>query len=159
MGKALAVCFVLFMGLVALSIDKAQSPKNRPQVHFDSDEQASRCADPAACRRANEVAYKNVAQNTKKEAEYRRKEMEVSEQRAIIAVTKRAVASSLRDPSSAIFGQVFYARKKKGDAVCGEVNARNGFGGYTGMQPFVVTIPEGTLYLNSVSQWNSRCAN
>jgi len=171
MGKVLVVCLVLFMGLVALSSHKdhgrpkyaAQQPVSIPKPlttaasggtldqakHGDA---AIRCDDLAACQKANAEAYRRTAEN-------RKREMEASEQTAIIAVTKGSVAASLRDPASALFREVFYARKKKGDAVCGEVNATNGFGGYTGFQPFVVTLPEGTLYLNSIPKWNSRCAS
>ncbi len=44
------------------------------------------------------------------------------------------VRSQLRDPDSARWGEVWTV-----DLIhyCGEVNARNGFGGYTGMQPFI----------------------
>jgi hypothetical protein len=47
------------------------------------------------------------------------------------------VRAALRDPSSAEFRQV---RRCSGDraVVIGEVNARNGFGGYTGFTHFIV---------------------
>lgn len=43
------------------------------------------------------------------------------------------VAQRLRDPASRQFRNI---RNPFGGLVCGEVNARNGFGGYTGFQPF-----------------------
>jgi hypothetical protein len=158
MGKAWVVCFLLCVGFVALNSHRAPSPTSQPQVHFDGGESADRCADPEACKKANEIAYKNVAANDSKAKEASRQWIAVSRQEAVIALTKRAVASALREPSSAVFKDVFYVRKKVGDAVCGEVNARNGFGGFTGMQPFVVTLPEGTLHLNSIPKWNRHCA-
>lgn len=52
---------------------------------------------------------------------------------AVHAGTKR----SLKDPNSAMFGELKAASDGKGIVyVCGYVNARNSFGGYTGMQPF-----------------------
>lgn len=48
-----------------------------------------------------------------------------------------AVRAELRDPESAKieskFGQIF----PSDDLYCGEVNSRNGYGGYTGFQDFV----------------------
>jgi len=48
----------------------------------------------------------------------------------------------LKDPDSARFGRIFQGRGIVGMiTVCGEVNAKNGYGGYTGMTP-VVYFPE-----------------
>lgn len=49
---------------------------------------------------------------------------------------KRAVIARLKDPDSAQFRNL---RIGKGDIVCGEVNARNSYGGMTGFQPFFAT--------------------
>lgn len=54
------------------------------------------------------------------------------EHRAESAAT--AVRNQLRDPQSSQFRKVYVA----GDVVCGEVNARNGFGGLAGFAPFIV---------------------
>lgn len=52
---------------------------------------------------------------------------------------KSGMASALRDPESARYGKMSAARlKQTGDiVVCGYINAKNGFGGYGGEQPFV----------------------
>jgi hypothetical protein len=51
---------------------------------------------------------------------------------------QRAVIRILKDPGSAQFGRIFEGRRVVGKAtVCAEVNAKNGFGDYTGMTPFV----------------------
>lgn len=52
----------------------------------------------------------------------------------IQVAAQRAVRERLKDPSSAEFGEFRYVRGKAG---CGTVNARNGFGGYTGEQRFI----------------------
>lgn len=53
------------------------------------------------------------------------------------------VRSSLKDPDSARFGAMRAAKDTKGAVVvCGFVNAKNSFGGYTGDQPFVGTLSE-----------------
>lgn len=54
------------------------------------------------------------------------------------------VAAGLRDPSSAQFQKV---EVRKSGAVCGEVNGRNGYGGYVGFKQFVVT-PAGEVSID-----------
>ena len=49
------------------------------------------------------------------------------------------VARSMRDPTSAQFRNMMVFAS---GAVCGEVNAKNGFGGYVGFDPFIVTSAE-----------------
>ena len=62
-----------------------------------------------------------------------------------------AVLKNLKDPDSAKFdpqdGQT-YSLNKDGSlyAVCGEVNAKNGFGGYSGAQAWIYVIPKNTVY-------------
>lgn len=57
----------------------------------------------------------------------------------LVAMVKTGVTNSLKDPGSAQFGTMM-ASAEAGDremvTVCGLVNARNSFGGYTGMQPY-----------------------
>lgn len=47
-----------------------------------------------------------------------------------------AVERKLKDPSSAQF-EAFVSRLSGEPVVCGTVNAKNGFGGYSGRQPFI----------------------
>ena len=54
------------------------------------------------------------------------------------AAIEASVRSSLRDPSSAVFGRVMAVIDARGTkTVCGFVNGRNGFGGYTGFTPYI----------------------
>lgn len=46
---------------------------------------------------------------------------------------RRVLEMQLRDPSSLLLRNV---RKAANGGICGELNARNGFGGYTGFQRF-----------------------
>lgn len=50
---------------------------------------------------------------------------------------KLSVRESLRDPESAQFRNLRVKEKPSGAIVCGEVNAKNGFGGYEGFERFV----------------------
>ena len=60
-------------------------------------------------------------------------------------LAQAAVLSTLRDPASARFTYM-YVNLDAG-VVCGEVNARNGFGGYTGDKYFMMGDPVGGLVM------------
>ena len=51
---------------------------------------------------------------------------------------KDGVSEQLKDPTSPLFGKVKAARMTLNDSVyvCGYVNAKNSYGGYTGSKPF-----------------------
>jgi hypothetical protein len=54
------------------------------------------------------------------------------------AVAKRLVASQMRDPDSVEFQNVgAHVRSDGSHIVCGEVNAKNGFGAYVGYVRFI----------------------
>jgi hypothetical protein len=54
----------------------------------------------------------------------------------------------LKDPKSAEFGNIRFLKSDRGNyGVCGEVNAKNSFGGYTGRSGFVVSDKD--AYLDS----------
>lgn len=93
-------------------------------------------------------------------------EKEASRRSGMVYAAKAIITQGMRDPSSATFGNVFYA-DKAGETVCGYVNGKNGFGGYTGMKEFVVIVEPGTkqgaITINDGSAkfsaaWNKRCA-
>lgn len=70
---------------------------------------------------------------------------DVTRPAATVAKYRQAIADSLRDPESARFGSTRVVRAESGrDAVCGSVNARNAYGGYTGSDLFYAEmIPVG----------------
>lgn len=75
-------------------------------------------------------------------------------------LSKVSVKKLLKDPSSAQWGDIVYSNKT--GAVCGFVNAKNSFGGYTGMKEFVYFA--GMASINDDGQgfedmWNALCAN
>lgn len=58
-----------------------------------------------------------------------------------LETVQAGVRGSLKDPGSAQFGKIVAAQNSNGEtAACGTVNARNSFGGYTGMKAFVASI-------------------
>lgn len=58
---------------------------------------------------------------------------------AAIARARQHVTSRLKDPASAQFQDVTYDASSR--VACGQVNAKNSFGGYTGFQQFWVQMP------------------
>jgi hypothetical protein len=76
---------------------------------------------------------------------------------AFNATHREAVLAVLRDPNSAIFGSSYIGKYGAG---CGLVNARNGFGGMSGMRRYVVAgritmIDDGKLAFEMT--WNDLC--
>src|SRR5665213_2366540 len=57
------------------------------------------------------------------------------------SAVEAGVRASLKDPGSAKFGTFWATKAADGKvSVCGWINAKNGFGGYTGDLPFVGTL-------------------
>lgn len=56
---------------------------------------------------------------------------------AYVRQTQRTLSSRLKDPDSAQFGEDYVSRRSGAPVVCGSVNARNSFGGYTGTTRYV----------------------
>lgn len=55
-----------------------------------------------------------------------------------VKIVQDGVRKSLKDPGSATFGPMTAAQEGKDHSwVCGVVNAKNSFGGYTGNRPFM----------------------
>jgi len=64
---------------------------------------------------------------------------------------KEEVASRTRDPSSVQFRDVRFESQVNGSkAVCGEMNAKNGYGGYVGFKNFA--FKDGVLYLAETAE-------
>ncbi|CAM5658664.1 hypothetical protein MAUB1S_11469 [Mycolicibacterium aubagnense] len=79
---------------------------------------------------------------------------------------REAVTSALKDPDSVKFGGLAASANGTSILVCGTVNAKNGFGGYSGRVPFVGEIVNGQFELQKLAATNSeieqvlvRCQN
>ena len=84
---------------------------------------------------------------------------------AILYAGQAAVTAMLREPGSAEFSRA-HGHQVHGESVaCGYINARNGFGGMTGPEPWLVRVDRGIVMIHSgvndrafVSAWNLYCA-
>jgi hypothetical protein len=80
-----------------------------------------------------------------------------------IVKSKDGIKARLRDPGSAEFRNVRFYSGGKAPAVCGEVNAKNGFGGYTGSKRFIASgedlaFVEGDVKAGEFSNaWKALC--
>jgi len=68
-----------------------------------------------------------------------------------ISAGKEAVKANLKDPNSAEFKNIRLVKYLNGHVVCGSVNAKNSFGGYTGFTPFIA-CPMHSIMLNNKSE-------
>ena len=78
---------------------------------------------------------------------------------------KQAVTRILKDPDLAKFGNLFEGSGRSGkSAICGFINAKNGYGGYTGMTQFIYFINQDEAYIppylmNIAVAWNAECTD
>ncbi|TAX22773.1 hypothetical protein ELI02_28010 (plasmid) [Rhizobium leguminosarum] len=72
---------------------------------------------------------------------------------------KESLSGSLKDPYSAVFGQIKTGMASNGVIrVCGTVNAKNSFGGYVGMMPYIGTINGGKFNLQAMASSGNEAA-
>ena len=69
-----------------------------------------------------------------------------------LAAARAAVARKLKDPGSATFDQLVLktapnTRGEPMEVVCGTVNAKNSYGGFTGAKPFVYILKVGEVQI------------
>lgn len=82
---------------------------------------------------------------------------------ALFEVARKQVLASMRDPDSTKFGIKMFRKQSKlwdmtpVDVVCGTVNSRNGFGGFTGMKTFVWRM-DGKVYISGEGDPSERLA-
>jgi hypothetical protein len=74
-----------------------------------------------------------------------------------IETGKDSVKFKLKDAQSAQFRNVFFHRSKNNiPTTCGEVNSKNGFGGYIGFQRFIsIGRPEGTYLEQEIKDFEN----
>lgn len=65
---------------------------------------------------------------------------------------KGIAAAELKDPDSAKFRNLFVSKYEDELVLCGEMNAKNSFGAYTGYKPFMTAKSEATRYIMGL-QW------
>ena len=103
-------------------------------------------------------AYELRKQRDEMKNEVTRKSKEEDQQQLNDILNAREhIKGRLKDPSSAKFSGEFIG---KNDAICGHINAKNSFGGYTGESRYIFSvnfsaIDEGTTSFNK--EWERQC--
>ena len=71
---------------------------------------------------------------------------------ADVKMVQDAVQYKMKDPSSTTFRNIGAVQKSDGSiGVCGEVNSKNSFGGYSGFMPFSGTISNGSFSIMTIA--------
>lgn len=85
---------------------------------------------------------------------------------ALLAYAKMQIKDGAKDSSSVEFrNESYHTDEKYGAVACGEFNAKNSFGAYTGFKGFVATEKDAKLYMQGVTKvsnefverWNNLC--
>ena len=91
---------------------------------------------------------------------------DTGKQMAWIRISKDAVRAKLKDPDSADFRSVNFYAGGGTPVVCGEVNAKNSFGGFTGFEPFLAAGDQLVVLSSEMESgkefakvWNKFCKN
>jgi hypothetical protein len=86
-----------------------------------------------------------------------------SDVQTAVALDQTRLESSLKDAPSARFQDRFVSRGGERLVYCGEVNARNSFGGYNGFRRFIVS-PNDPIIIDGAAPafdlaWSGECSN
>lgn len=139
-GKVILFVFLGFVGLfafaiVASEIDRARDPEG--YAKRQAEREAARQVEAAA--EASKAADEEKASAADPEAEMKGALADNSRQSLWIIKSKEGITAKLKDPDSADFRNVHFYSGSGRPIVCGEVNAKNSFGGYSGFEPFVAS--------------------
>lgn len=136
-----AVVAVISFGMATATIDQTKIPKEKASANnvADADADAGKKATKAPAvpkPKAKPSAEPRPATVAKEDESPFADE---GKQRLWIVKSRDAIKSRLRDPGSADFRNVRFYSGGPVPVVCGEVNSKNGFGGYTGFQRFIAS--------------------
>ena len=122
MRKYLFGLAILLLSLASVSCGKSSREREADAVRANE----QRKAQELEARKREEVAAARVSADAARLVND-----------ALIEKLRKYVTDVLKDPASAQFSDVRLNADK--NALCGSVNAKNGFGGYDGFRPFVST--------------------
>lgn len=118
-----------------------------------------------------QIAEKQARQETRDLALFQQKqseqleEQQKSRENRVMGTWKIAVQEILRDPDSADFQKVVFVTDVSGTPyACGDVNSKNGMGGYVGYRGFITSGDKNSTLLegetkNFSKYWNDICVN
>lgn len=76
-----------------------------------------------------------------------------------VRAAKRNIAAQMKDPSSVQFRDLYIGRDSDGKlSLCGEINAKNGYGAYAGFRPFVANASALAYFGDQIAEiWPEFC--
>lgn len=140
-------------------VAKAEPPEGKIEQVEEEPTKQAKALPPSAPKPSPAPTRRKPSNDDESEASPER-----STQHNIVIMSRDGVRSRLKDPDSAEFRNVgYYSGGPEGAAVCGEVNAKNSFGGFAGYERFVAMGPK-TAFLESevatgefATVWNTLC--
>jgi hypothetical protein len=90
---------------------------------------------PSAKDRLRELSFAEIGNH----AEYNDKFLQSNTEQALIDASLEAARNQLKDPGSAEFRYVGLVQHARGKVVCGQINAKNSYGGYVGYKVFAAS--------------------
>ena len=96
------------------------------------------CASPPPNNALNDLAWSRM-DSLKEEAKLLAGDIENLTADVVVEKSKQMVLSKLKDPESARFRNQKIIEFRGGKLLCGEVNAKNSYGGYVGFLPYMAS--------------------
>lgn len=97
------------------------------------------CSSPPPSNSLNDYAWLRLEQ-LKSDALAVETALKNQSESRLLESVKIRTAEKLKDPESARFRNLRIVDYKGGKLICGEVNAKNSYGGYVGFAPFLATL-------------------
>ena len=122
--------------ILSLAFTLSLSACGKPKWKIEAERAAAAASATAAAEAASAAAEEREAKVSLQQSQAKAAEAKLANE-AKIAALRANVASMMKDPASVTFQNLRIATDNS--TLCGEVNAKNGFGGYVGFRPFFAT--------------------
>jgi hypothetical protein len=127
------------------ALEEAERARDEAVKRAETAEQAASAA-TAQIQVLQEAAERNKDDDARRDVETALRAKGSDDDAALVTTLQQKVTAGLKEPTSAQFRNV--ALNPARSALCGEVNARDGVGGYVGFRPFVAS-DSGAVVLNA----------
>ena len=127
------------------ALEEAERARDEAVRRAETAEQAASAA-AAQIQVLQQAAERNKDDDARRDTETALRAKASDDDAALVTSLQQKVMLGLKDPASAQFRNV--ALNQARSALCGEVNAKEGVGGYVGFRPFVAS-DSGAVVLNA----------
>jgi hypothetical protein len=141
----IAVCLLLTGCGKSKALEEAERVRDEAIRRAETAEQAA-SASAAQIQILQEAAERNKDDDARRDVETALRAKASDDDATLVTTLQQKVTAGLKDPAAAQFRNV--ALNQAHSALCGEVNAKDGVGGYVGFRPFVAS-DSGAVVLNA----------